>query len=156
MIETNKKLGQFYGYSVCFICVVVFLISLNGIIGSAIDLTDPVRAEYHDGYGPTLPLSSFAAYKVAARRQPGARPQAEFVGPAAARAADTAGRGNRPGVLSDEELRQNYDAEREERIGDVRFRAVRTLVSGLIFIVLTAGLFAGHWKWLRRTELTQA
>jgi hypothetical protein len=146
MVQTNARTGQLYGYAVCLICVIVFLVSLGGILGAAFDLTDPVRADYHGGMGAEYPLTSFPAYKIAVHRQAENRP-------GGFRSPNGAAANNPAPTVSDDELRQNYEAERAERIGAVQFRAMRTLVIGLIFILLTAGLFTMHWKWLRRTDV---
>jgi hypothetical protein len=143
MVQTNPRTGQLYGYAVCFICVIVFLVSLGGILGAAFDLTDPVRADYHGGLGADLPLTSFPAYKIAVHRQAESR-QSGFRSP------NGAATNNPAPTVTDDELRQNYEAERADRIGAVRFRAMRTLVIGLIFLLLTGALFVLHWKWLRR------
>jgi hypothetical protein len=53
-------------------------------------------------------------------------------------------------TLSDAELRRLYDAERETAIGNVHFRASRSLVGNLLLIVLAGILFSIHWRWLKR------
>lgn len=148
MDRVNSRIAQVYGYAVCLICVIVFLVSLGGILGAAFDLTDPVRVESRpSGPGPTLPLTSFAAYKIAARR-------AESSSNTAVRSPEGSTNASvRPALLSDEELRQNFETERADRIGGVRFRAMRSIVIGLVFIVLTAALFLLHWRWLRRSNI---
>jgi hypothetical protein len=53
---------------------------------------------------------------------------------------------------SDEELRKQYEALRAARIEENRFQARRSLVRDLLLLVLAAGLFFGHWRWLRRRD----
>lgn len=143
MDRINRFIAQVYGYAVCLITVVVMLISVKGIIDAAFDLSDPLRAE--GGYGRYGPLTSFELYKLQARREGlsgryrGPMPMTE-VAPSKA-APDT--------TLTDDDLRKLYDAERETQIGATKFRATRRLVSGFLFIVLAAVLFAIHWRWLK-------
>jgi hypothetical protein len=149
MIDTNGRIAQVYGYTVCLVCVVVFLASLAGILGAAFDLSDPVHADWHggySGYGPMMPLSSFELYRSETRKMESMRPMSM-------RAPDGTIQSEVRPPISDADLRQNYDAERAERIGNVRFHAERQLVIGLVFLVLAGGLFRMHWKWLRREEL---
>jgi hypothetical protein len=87
------------------------------------------------------PLTNFELYKLEARRQPDMRGGPVPVGIRAP--ADT---------LSDAELRRLYDAEREQAIGNARFRAMRSLVGNLLLIILAGVLFGIHWRWLRQRD----
>ena len=140
----NNRIAQTYGYAVCLITVIVMLIGIKQVIDAAFDLSDPIRAE-GGGYGRMGgPLTSFEVYKVSVRRQIVMRqysgPTTAGVGPSQA-PADT---------LSDAEMRRLYDAEREAAIGNVHFRASRSLVGNLLLIVLAGILFTIHWRWLKK------
>jgi len=143
MDRLNRFIAQVYGYSVCLITVIVMLISIKGVIDAAFDLSDPLRAE--GGYGRFGPLTSFELYKIQARRQ---EPYRYPGGPTSVTPVGSANR-NPADSLSDADLRKLYDAERENQIGSTKFRATRSLVSGLLFIVLAGALFAIHWRWLK-------
>jgi hypothetical protein len=47
-----------------------------------------------------------------------------------------------------------FEDERLEQIGNVRFRAMRTLVTSTLLIIIASGLFFMHWRWLRREDQT--
>ena len=51
---------------------------------------------------------------------------------------------------TDQQLRQMFEDARVEQIDDVRFRAMRSLVSSIILIAIASLLFFTHWRWLRR------
>jgi hypothetical protein len=150
----NNRISQAYGYAVCFIAVIVMLIGIKQVVDAAFDLSDPIRAN-GGGYGMMgRQITSFELYKADAKRQPGLRgtpygPDGPIVriDPATAgtskAAADT---------LSDVELRRLYDAERENVIGSVRFRATRSLVGNLLLIVVAGVLFGIHWRWLKQRD----
>jgi hypothetical protein len=147
MDRVNTRIAQAYGYAVCFITVIVMLISIKSVVDAVIDLSDPIRAE-GGGYGRMgRPLSNFEIYKLEARREPNPRspvPQPVSVGQTqTTRMADT---------LTDAELRRMYDAEREQAIGSAKFRATRSLVGNLLLIVLAAVLFVIHWRWLKQRD----
>ena len=57
-------------------------------------------------------------------------------------------------VPTDAEIRQMFEDERLEQIGNVRFRAMRTLVTSTLLIIIASGLFFMHWRWLRREDQT--
>ena len=144
MDRINSRIAQTYGYAVCFIAVIVILISIKSVVNAAIDLSDPIRAE-NGGYGRMgRPLSNFEIYKLEARREPNPRGTV----PAPVGATQTV----RADSLSDADLRKMYDAEREQVIGNVKFRSIRTLVGSLLLIVVAAVLFVIHWRWLRQRD----
>lgn len=144
MDRINNRASQVYGYAVCFITVIVMLIAIKQVVDAAFDLSDPIRAE-GGGYGRSgRPLTNFELYRIEARRQPEMRPGPIPAGSLTRPPADT---------LSDAELRQLYDAEREQSIGNARFRAIRSLVGNLLLIVLAAVLFNIYWRWLKRRDV---
>jgi hypothetical protein len=53
-------------------------------------------------------------------------------------------------LLSDEELRRMYEEQRADQTEFVKFRAMRSLASNFILVVIAFILFATHWRWLRR------
>jgi hypothetical protein len=136
MDRMNPRIPQAYGYAVCFIAVIVMLISIKSVVDAAFDLSDPIRAEA-GRMGRSL--TNFELYKIEARQQP--RPMAG--GPDKA-SPDT--------LSSDTELRKAYDAEREAAIGNARFRSMRSLVGSLLLILVSFGLFMVHWRWLRQRD----
>jgi hypothetical protein len=147
----NNRISQAYGYAVCFITVIVMLIGVKQVVDAAFDLSDPIRAN-GGGYGTMgRTITSFELYKAEAKRQPDMRgtpngpdkPVPLGATGASRTAADT---------LSDAELRRLYDAERENVIGGVRFRSIRSLVGNLLLIIVAAVLFGIHWRWLKRRD----
>jgi len=49
-----------------------------------------------------------------------------------------------------------YQAEREEAIGNAKFRATRSLIGNVLLIMLAAILFVVHWRWLTRRDVATA
>ena len=70
MDRMNGRIAQVYGYAVCFITVIVILISIKSVVDAVIDLSDPIRADA-GAYGRSgRSLSSFELYKLDAQRDP--------------------------------------------------------------------------------------
>lgn len=141
MDRINSRIAQVYGYAVCFITVVVMLISIKQVVDAAFDLSDPIRAD-GGGYGRMgRPITNFELYKMEARRSPtrnGPTPAGEKASPDSA--------------ASDADLKRMYDAEREAAVGNAHFRAIRSIVGNLLLIVLASVLFGIHWRWLRARD----
>ncbi len=131
-----------YGYAVCLIAVVTFLISANRMIDSVFDMTEPLRANQYGGSG--VSLVSFEAYKRDRIEQRGSRerPSPTMVpnpGPPASTPASTP-------AYTDAELRRMFAEERAEHSGNVRFHAMRSLASSLLMILIASVLFLAHWR----------
>jgi hypothetical protein len=145
MDRTNSRIAQVYGYAVCFITVIVILISIKSVVDAVIDLSDPIRADA-GAYGRSgRSLSSFELYKLDAQRDPRA--------PMPVGAAPTKVQTDN---LSDTDLRRLYEAEREQAIGNVKFRAMRTLIGSGLLIIVALILFVVHWRWLRERDVVAA
>ena len=130
-MERPNRIRQIYGYTVCLIAVVTSLICIVGTVNNAIDLSNPLMAA--GGYDDSL--SSFDAWM--ATRQKSATP----TGDAAAR--DTA---------SVATLHARYEAVRSSRISHQVFRARKGLIGQLLLLIIAVGLFATHWRWMRRLQ----
>ena len=152
MDRINNRIAQVYGYAVCFITVIVMLISIKQVVDSLIDLTDPIRAD-GGGYGRMgRPLTNFEVYKMAARREPSPRGPAPItVATVPNQSALTSARAAAD-TLSDAELHRMYDAEREDVVASAKFRATRSLVGNLLLIILAGVLFGIHWRWLKQRD----
>jgi len=143
MDRFNSRIPQAYGYAVCFITVIMMLISIKQVVDAAFDLSDPLRAE-----ASGRPIMNFELYKSANRNTAAAKAQNGPTPPSAIQGkADT---------LSDAQLRKLYDAERQETIGSARFHAIRSLVGNVLLIALAAVLFTIHWRWLRQRDSSSA
>jgi len=140
MDRINSRIPQAYGYAVCFITVIMMLVSIKSVVDAAFDLSDPLRAE-----AGGRPITNFELYKAAERSRVGGK---DPNSPAPV----TASVRSKGDTLSDVELRKLYDAEREAAIGNARFHAIRSLVGNLLLIALAAVLFTIHWRWLRRRD----
>jgi hypothetical protein len=133
MDRINGRIAQVYGYAVCFICVVIILVSTHSVIDAAFDYSNPAGATEYGGAGST---SSYEVWRAefAARHQP--RPSA---------APDTS--------MTEKDMRRLYEAERSERLNSARFRALRSLVSNIVFLALATAMFLLHWRWIRRANI---
>ena len=131
-MERPSRVAQLYLYTVCLITLITILFTLPGLIENLFRLTDPLHAE--SGSEPAL--SSFEAYKATYDRPRDPFPRADAAAP-------------RP-APSDAELQKSYEALRADRIERNRFEARRSLISEVLLLALSGGLFLGHWRWLRR------
>ncbi|MDQ6717067.1 MAG: hypothetical protein M3Z17_01835 [Gemmatimonadota bacterium] len=134
MDRINSRIATIYGYAVCLICVIVILVSTHSVIDAAFDYANPAGATSYGGAGA---LSSYEMWRVEFDARRSARPN----GPAAP---DTS--------LSEKELHQLYQSQRTEQLDSARFRALRSLISNLVFLALATTMFLLHWRWIRRTN----
>jgi hypothetical protein len=134
MDRINSRIAQVYGYAVCLICVIVILVSTHSVIDAAFDYSNPAGAT---GYGMAGPLSSYELWRVEFDARRSVRPN---------------GTSARDTSLTERDIRKLYELERTERLNSARFRALRSLISNLVFLILATTMFLLHWRWVRRTN----
>jgi hypothetical protein len=62
-MEKQRNVGaQVYGYTVCVVAVITFLIAISSVVGSVMDLGDPLHAGYTQSGAPSL--ASFDNYRM--------------------------------------------------------------------------------------------
>ncbi|MBN3036318.1 MAG: hypothetical protein JW861_12100 [Bacteroidales bacterium] len=126
-MEKKSKVATVYGYAVCLVAVITFIISIAALVNALIDLGDPLHAEREYGNAPSL--ASFENYKMDILKSPDK--EASF-------------------IPDDETLRAMYEAARDEKILSVKHRTIRTTYANSILIVICVVLFITHWRWMRR------
>ena len=126
-IDKPNRIPQIYGYTVCLIAVVAFLISINGVVDATFTLANPM----HGPYGHVDGLTSFESYE-------------------ASRVERTSPERNPPvDTTSVETRRRRFEALRADRIDANRLQAWRRIVGSGLTMLIAIGLFAWHWSWLR-------
>jgi hypothetical protein len=126
-VARSPRIAQWYGYTVCLVAVVTFLLSARGVVDDLFTLSNPLRSSSR--YGTSL--TSFEAYEATQEMTP-RRVQADSIAPP-----------------SEAELRRRYTALREDQIAQSRFDATRGIVASILMLLIATGLFIWHWRWLR-------
>jgi hypothetical protein len=126
-VARSPRIAQWYGYTVCLVAVVTFLLSARGVVDDLFTLTNPLRSSSR--YGTSL--TTFEAYEATQDMTP-RRVQADSIAPP-----------------SEAELRRRYMALREDQIAQSRFDATRGIVASILMVLIATGLFIWHWRWLR-------
>jgi hypothetical protein len=134
-VSRPSWIAPLYGYSVCLIAVITFLIGITNFVEAAFHRGSPLQAR--DRFGDRGSLTSFEAYR------------ATYVSDRPTRT--EAGRGAAD-TLSTAELRARYEALRADHVARVSFQATQDLVKHGLLIALSIALFVSHWRWLRRRD----
>ena len=143
-MERPTRVQQLYGYSVCLVAIITALITFPGIIDSIALRRAPLMAARFGGGESSIIGPTFEAHKLA---NPGYRYVSRTGGYGDNAVYDT---------LSEDDARRRYEARREERIATVRYETSRDLVRNVALLLISLGLFVGHWRWLRGISETDA
>lgn len=134
-------IAPLYGYLVCVIAVVTFLVNVSGFIDASFDRMNPLAsARSHGPYGS---LSSFESFRAT---HEGGRP---------GRGVPDA-RATPPDTLPTAELRQRYEALREDHLAVMTHQSTQRLVKHAFLLMVALLLFATHWAWARRQREAHA
>jgi hypothetical protein len=137
VVERPERVPQLYGYTACLVGLIWALTSIIGFVESLQALAAP--AYHHEnefGFEPSI--TSFEAFRLTydrARRYSSADPGASKLD-----------------SVPEAELRRRYETIRADRIASTEVEARQALVTKGLSLLLAAGLFAFHWRWLRRRE----
>ena len=119
----KNKAAQVYGYVICVIAVITFLISSGTLINAVMDIGKPLYV----GFRNDINLASFENYKADVLKQ--------YTKEAAY-------------VPTDMELKKMYEAARTEVIAKNEHDTRKSLLVSSILIVISIILFFVHWKWM--------
>ena len=136
MEKTSRTGAQIYGYGVCLVAVITFLLSVTGMVNAIIDLGDPLRSGFTPQGSPSL--ASYENYKLDVMKS--------FQQSAA---------GGKESYLPDENtLKAMYESARNEKIMKVRHDSNKNLLISSLMIFIAVVLFITHWRWMQRLAKT--
>lgn len=129
-MEKSPRVGaQIYGYAVCLVAVITFLICISNLVNAVFDLQDPIHSGFNPQGSPSL--ASYETYKMDLLKN---LPKTDGAA-----------------VIPDEQtLKTMYDAARNDKIVSVRSQATRNLTITSILVVVCLILFVTHWRWIRK------
>lgn len=137
VVERPERVPQLYGYTACLVGVLWALSSIIGMLESVQALSSP--AYHHESeYGFEPSITSFEAFRLTYDR---AR---QFSAPNPSE--------SKLDTVPEAELKRRYETYRADRIEATIVDARQALVKQIVSLFLAAGLFAFHWRWLRRRE----
>lgn len=132
MEKANKIIPQVYGYAVCLIAVITFLIAITAFVNAIIDCGDPI----HSGFTPqgSPSLASFENYKAdMLRSNQGA-----------------AEKNNAAYTPDDQTLKAMYASARNEKIQSSQHQNTKNILISSIVLLICLVLFFTHWRWMRK------
>lgn len=139
-MDQPRWIPQLYGYTVCLIAVITILLSLSSLVNNVFEFAEPEMSReitiMGDMGGRSLEACRQRMRTAGAIRQGGP------------------GAGNE--VPPDSVLMTLCAEERAERIAAVRHRALRSLVTSTLMLLVAGILFALHWRWLRGSRASMA
>lgn len=125
-MEKKSKAPLIYGYAVCLVAVITFLISIAGIINAVMDLSDPLYSNFR--YKQES-IASFENYKMDILKS-----QAE----------------KETWAPDDATLKAMYESEKDDRIRRVKHNSFQNILVNGTLIIICIVLFLTHWRWMRR------
>jgi hypothetical protein len=129
-MEKKNKMARVYGYLVCLVTVITFIIAVAGIVESILDLQDPLHSGRYPQNAPSL--ASYNNYKMDILKAP-EKTTASF-------------------TPDDATLKAMYDSAKSDWVAKVKHEANRSVIVNSVLIILCVALFLLHWIWLRRLD----
>jgi hypothetical protein len=128
-MEKSNRFTHIYGYIICMVSVVTFLISLTNFVNALVDKTDPL----HAGYSANN-LASFETYKLDLMKSMQSK------------------EGSVQSALPDDKsLRVIYQTARQDKIDQVVFMSNRAIIVCSLLMVICIVLFITHWRIARKS-----
>ncbi|NWJ50162.1 MAG: hypothetical protein HXX14_04790 [Bacteroidetes bacterium] len=135
-MEKSNRFTHIYGYLVCLVTVITFLICVTSLVDAVIDKTDPLHSAFGSYNSPDL--TSFETYKLDLMKTIQQKDS------------------NQKNILPDDQiLRKVYEAAKQGKIDKVLFNSNKTIIVSSLIILICFVLFLTHWR-LARKSIKQA
>jgi hypothetical protein len=134
-MEKSQIIAKIYGYLVCLVAIITFLISITILINAIIDRCDPLHADRY-AYGSSATLASFDTYKMDVLKD-----------------AKTEGDTTKLSYIPDDKtLHTMYDSALNNYMQSALHGINRNIIVDSLLIVICVVLFGFHWRWMRKLE----
>jgi hypothetical protein len=131
-MEKNTKIAQIYGYLICLVAVITFLIAVTNLFNAGINLQDPLHAEgFYTGSGNLYSFEEYRLEKIRTYQMSG----------------DSLLRNSLPDAKA---LRQMFEDQRNNQLQLVKLKNWRAVVTHGVLLLVAIILFVIHWRWLRK------
>jgi hypothetical protein len=137
-MEKPHRMAQIYGYTVCLVAVITFIICISTIIPSIMDLSDPLHGGGPFQFAGTPSLASYEIYKMDILKS--AKPDEQKTGTNY--------------IPDDKTMHSMYEAAKADRINQSNHSSIRSIVVSGLIIIISIVLFITHWIWMRRLSKT--
>ncbi len=136
MEKATRIVSQVYGYAVCLVTVITFLISITALFTAVIDRSDPLHSGYNQAGSPSL--ASYENYKsdVLKSNQKGSDKINDTYTP------------------DEQTLKVMYESARNDKIQSAQHSAFKTILISSLIIFICIILFFTHWKWMQKMSKT--
>ena len=135
MGKSPKTGAQIYGYTVCIVSVITFLICISTLLNAFFDLQDPLHSGYNPSGSPSL--VAYENYRMDILKN---LPKGDDSGSL---------------VPNEQTLKTMYEAARNDKITSVKSQAKRTIIISFILIAICVTLFTTHWRWIRKMNRSE-
>ena len=132
MEKSTRIVSQVYGYAICLVAVITFLISTGGLINAIIDLGDPLHSGFPFQNSPSL--ASYENYKLDVMKS-------------YQKESETS---KQSYVPTEETLKLMYDAAKNDKIQSSRHQSHKSILINSFLIIICTSLFIVHWSWMRK------
>jgi|ERR1035437_245061 predicted PurR-regulated permease PerM len=133
-MEKSNLFTHIYGYLVCLVTVITFLICITSLVNAVIDKTDPLSSTFGSYNSPDL--TSFDTYKLDLMKTIQQKDS------------------NQKNVLPDDQtLRKVYEAAKQSKIDKVVFNCNKNIIISGLLILICLILFLIHWRLARKSIL---
>jgi hypothetical protein len=131
MDKPTRTSALVYGYAVCLVAVITFLICVSTLISSISDLGDPIHAGFNMPGVPSL--ASYDNYKMDILKN------------------GQSDGSSKPVAFTPDEtsMKAMYEAAKNDKIQKVNFDSRKSILISSIMILLALTLFITHWKWMQ-------
>lgn len=137
-MEKPYRTAQVYGYTVCLVAVITFIICIANIIPSIMDLSDPMHAGMSFVPAGTPSLASYENYKMdilKSTKQDDQKTGTNY-------------------IPDENTLRSMYEAAKADKISQAKHSSIRSIVVSGLIILISILLFITHWVWMQRLSKT--
>lgn len=131
-MEKSTKIIQIYGYTICLVAVITFIIAAVSLFNAVIDRSEPLHAGWSQPGTPSL--ASFENYKMdilTANAKNGDKQSSNF-------------------VPDDKTLRLMYEAAKNDKIQKNLHNSNKDLLVSSIMIIIAISIFLTHWLWMKK------
>lgn len=132
-MEKSQKIVQVYGYTVCLVALITFIITVTTLVNAMLDKSDPLHYGWTSPEAPSL--ASYENYKMDVLKS--------------GKNSNDATRAQSY-VPDENTIRKMYDSAKQDKIDSALHDINKTTIVSSLVLILSIAIFLTHWFWMKK------
>ncbi len=138
MEKSQRIITQVYGYTICLVAIITFLLSTISLVNAIIDLSDPLHSSFNGGGSQNV--ISYENFKMDILKS----------------SANSTDIKSNTYIPEEKMLHSMYESAKADKLKSIYHQSYKSILISSLLVLLSLVLFLIHWRIARKVNLVNS